>query len=112
MGKKADGGTDSGTAGGDLLSERVAVMHGGVKLSTLAFAVHPYPTLGEINKRVAGNLPGNEDILGQCQKGAQVLLHPERAGVRRRHPLKLDLQRFLGAPTPKAADRSYGRETE
>jgi len=29
---------------------------GGVKLSTLASAVHPYPTLGEINKRVAGNL--------------------------------------------------------
>lgn len=27
----------------------------GVKLSTLASAVHPYPTLGEINKRVAGD---------------------------------------------------------
>jgi pyruvate/2-oxoglutarate dehydrogenase complex dihydrolipoamide dehydrogenase (E3) component len=45
-----------GPQAGDLLSEWVAVMNGKVKLSTLASAVHPYPTLGEINKRVAGNL--------------------------------------------------------
>ncbi len=45
-----------GPQAGDLLSEWVAVMNGNVKLSTLASAVHPYPTLGEINKRVAGNL--------------------------------------------------------
>ncbi len=44
-----------GPQAGDLLSEWVAVMNGNVKLSTLASAVHPYPTLGEINKRVAGN---------------------------------------------------------
>ncbi len=36
-------------------SEWVAVLNGGVKLSTLAGAVHPYPTLAEINKRVIGN---------------------------------------------------------
>ena len=30
-------------------------MGGNVKLPTVASAVHPYPTLGEINKRVAGN---------------------------------------------------------
>ena len=45
-----------GSRAGDLLSEWVVVMNGNVKLSTLASAVHPYPTLGEINKRVAGNL--------------------------------------------------------
>lgn len=44
-----------GPEAGELLAEWVAVMNGGVKLSTLATAVHPYPTLGEINKRVAGN---------------------------------------------------------
>jgi pyruvate/2-oxoglutarate dehydrogenase complex dihydrolipoamide dehydrogenase (E3) component len=44
-----------GPHAGDLVSEWVAVLHGGVKLSTLAGAVHPYPTLGEINKRVVGN---------------------------------------------------------
>ena len=43
-----------GPHAGDLLSEWVAVLNGGVKLSTLAAAVHPYPTLGEINKKVAG----------------------------------------------------------
>lgn len=45
-----------GPQAGDILSEWVAVMNGNVRLSTLASAVHPYPTLGEINKRVAGNL--------------------------------------------------------
>ncbi|HEX2965180.1 MAG TPA: FAD-dependent oxidoreductase [Syntrophorhabdaceae bacterium] len=43
-----------GPRAGDLLSEWVAVMAGKVRLSTLAGAVHPYPTLGEINKQVAG----------------------------------------------------------
>jgi len=44
-----------GPHAGDLLAEWVAVLNGKVRLSTLAAAVHPYPTIGEINKRVAGN---------------------------------------------------------
>ena len=44
-----------GFEAGDLLAEWVAVMNGHVKLSTVASAVHPYPTLSEINKRVAGD---------------------------------------------------------
>jgi pyruvate/2-oxoglutarate dehydrogenase complex dihydrolipoamide dehydrogenase (E3) component len=44
-----------GPHAGDLLSEWVAIMNGNIKLSTIASAVHPYPTLGEINRRVAGN---------------------------------------------------------
>ncbi|MGW8187549.1 MAG: dihydrolipoyl dehydrogenase family protein [Desulfobacterales bacterium] len=43
-----------GPNAGDLLGEWVAILNGKVKLSTLAAAVHPYPTIGEINKRVAG----------------------------------------------------------
>lgn len=43
-----------GIHAGDLLSEWVAVMGGGVKLTALASAVHPYPTLAEANKRVVG----------------------------------------------------------
>jgi len=43
-----------GPGAGELINEWVAVICGKVKLSTLASAVHPYPTLGEINKRVAG----------------------------------------------------------
>lgn len=42
-----------GPHAGELLSEWVAILNGKVKLSTLASAVHPYPTLGETNKRVA-----------------------------------------------------------
>ena len=44
-----------GPRAGDLISEWVAALNGKVKLSTLASAIHPYPTLGEINKRVVGN---------------------------------------------------------
>ena len=42
-----------GPNAGDLLAEWVAVLNGRVKLSTLAAATHPYPTIGEINKKVA-----------------------------------------------------------
>jgi pyruvate/2-oxoglutarate dehydrogenase complex dihydrolipoamide dehydrogenase (E3) component len=44
-----------GPHAGDLISEWVAALNGKVKLATLTAAVHPYPTLGEINKRVVGN---------------------------------------------------------
>jgi len=41
---------------GELINEWVSVLGGGVRLSTLAGAMHPYPTLGELNKRVAGSV--------------------------------------------------------
>jgi len=44
-----------GPRAGDLIGEWVAILNGKVKLSTLAGAIHPYPTLTEINKRVAGS---------------------------------------------------------
>lgn len=44
-----------GPRAGDLLGEWVAILNGKTKLSTLAGAIHPYPTLTEINKRVVGN---------------------------------------------------------
>jgi pyruvate/2-oxoglutarate dehydrogenase complex dihydrolipoamide dehydrogenase (E3) component len=43
-----------GPAAGELIGEWVAAMNGKVKLSTIASSIHPYPTLGEINKKVAG----------------------------------------------------------
>jgi pyruvate/2-oxoglutarate dehydrogenase complex dihydrolipoamide dehydrogenase (E3) component len=43
-----------GPHAGDLLSEWVAIMNGGVGLAKIASAIHPYPTLGEINKKVVG----------------------------------------------------------
>ncbi len=44
-----------GLHAGELISEWVAALNGKVNLSALAGAVHPYPTLAEINKRVVGN---------------------------------------------------------
>jgi len=45
-----------GPQAGNLLSEWVAIMSGGVGLSKIASAIHPYPTLGEINKKVVGSV--------------------------------------------------------
>ncbi len=42
-----------GPRAGDLMGEWVAALNGGVKLSSLAGAIHPYPTLVEINKLVS-----------------------------------------------------------
>lgn len=44
-----------GPSAGELISEWVAVMNGNVKLSAIASAMHPYPTLSEINKKVVGS---------------------------------------------------------
>lgn len=41
---------------GEMLSEWVAALNGGVKLSTIAGSIHPYPTISEINKRVVSSL--------------------------------------------------------
>lgn len=58
-----------GPRAGDLLGEWVAILNGKVKLSTLAAAVHPYPTIGEINKRVAGNYFSPKIFSDKVQKG-------------------------------------------
>jgi pyruvate/2-oxoglutarate dehydrogenase complex dihydrolipoamide dehydrogenase (E3) component len=58
-----------GPRAGDLLGEWVAVLNGGVKNSTLAAAVHPYPTFGEINKRVAGAWLSQKIFSEKIKKG-------------------------------------------
>ena len=58
-----------GPRAGDLISEWVATLNGKVKLATLAGAVHPYPTIGEINKKVAGNLFAPKIFSPTVQKG-------------------------------------------
>jgi len=58
-----------GPHAGDLLAEWVAVLNGKVKLSTLAAAVHPYPTIGEINKKVAGIFFSPKIFSEKVQKG-------------------------------------------
>jgi len=58
-----------GPHGGDLLAEWVAVLNGRVKLTTLAGAIHPYPTFGEINKRVAGSFLSGKIFSDTVKKG-------------------------------------------
>ena len=64
-----------GPNAGDLLAEWVAVLNGKVKLATLAAAVHPYPTIGEINKRVAGNYFSPKIFSEKVQKGLKFFFH-------------------------------------
>ena len=58
-----------GPHAGDLVSEWVAVLNGKVKLSTLAAAVHPYPTIAEINKKVAGTFFTPKIFSDKIKKG-------------------------------------------
>jgi pyruvate/2-oxoglutarate dehydrogenase complex dihydrolipoamide dehydrogenase (E3) component len=64
-----------GPHAGDLLSEWVAVLNGKLKLSTLASAVHPYPTLGEINKRVAGSYLAPKLFSDRIKKGLRLFFN-------------------------------------
>jgi pyruvate/2-oxoglutarate dehydrogenase complex dihydrolipoamide dehydrogenase (E3) component len=45
-----------GAHAGELIHEWIIALSGGVKLSTMAGAVHVYPTLSEISKRAAGRV--------------------------------------------------------
>jgi pyruvate/2-oxoglutarate dehydrogenase complex dihydrolipoamide dehydrogenase (E3) component len=64
-----------GPRAGELISEWVAVLSGGVKLSALASAVHPYPTLAEINKRVVGNYYSKKLFSERVKKTLRFFFH-------------------------------------
>ncbi|GBE05659.1 MAG TPA: mercuric reductase [Nitrospirae bacterium] len=64
-----------GPHAGELLGEWVAVMNGGVKLSKLAAAVHSYPTLAEINKRVVGNFFSGKIFSDKVKKALKFFFH-------------------------------------
>jgi len=76
-----------GPHAGELLNEWVAVLNGKVKLSTLAAAVHPYPTLGEINKRVAGAYLSPKIFSDTIKKGLKFFFHLKgrACGLQTRH---------------------------
>jgi pyruvate/2-oxoglutarate dehydrogenase complex dihydrolipoamide dehydrogenase (E3) component len=59
----------------DLLNEWVAILSGKVKLSTLAAAIHPYPTIGEISKKVAGSYFSPKIFSEKVQKGLKFFFH-------------------------------------
>ncbi len=62
-----------GPHAGDLLAEWVAALNGGVRLSTLAGAIHPYPTFAEINKRVVGSVLSPRLFSGTVRKALKLL---------------------------------------
>ena len=64
-----------GPRAGDLIAEWVAALNGGVKLSTIASAIHPYPTLGEISKRVTGSVFSPKIFSEKVQKGLKLFFN-------------------------------------
>jgi pyruvate/2-oxoglutarate dehydrogenase complex dihydrolipoamide dehydrogenase (E3) component len=62
-----------GPQAGELLGAWSTYFAGGMKLSHLAGAVFPYPTLGEINKRVAGALVGKKLFSEPVRKGLSLI---------------------------------------
>ncbi|MEA3333716.1 MAG: FAD-dependent oxidoreductase, partial [Pseudomonadota bacterium] len=58
-----------GPQAGELLSEWVAIMNGNVGLSKIASAIHPYPTLSEINKKVVGSVFSQKIFSDRVRKG-------------------------------------------
>jgi hypothetical protein len=64
-----------GPQAGELLNEWVAIINGKVRFSTLALAVHPYPTLGEINKRVVGTYFSSKIFSDRIRKGLKLFFH-------------------------------------
>jgi pyruvate/2-oxoglutarate dehydrogenase complex dihydrolipoamide dehydrogenase (E3) component len=57
-----------GAHAGDLIHEWIIAQSGGVKLSTMAGAVHIYPTRAEISKRAAGR-PFADRLFSDTTKG-------------------------------------------
>ncbi|MCG2720433.1 MAG: FAD-dependent oxidoreductase [Thermodesulfovibrionales bacterium] len=64
-----------GPHAGDLISEWVAILNGNTKLSKVASSIHPYPTLGEINKRVAGAYIAPKIFSEKVRKGLRFFFH-------------------------------------
>jgi pyruvate/2-oxoglutarate dehydrogenase complex dihydrolipoamide dehydrogenase (E3) component len=63
----------AGSGAGDLLAEWVAALSGKLPLSTLAQAVHPYPTLAEISKRAASGPLSKKLFSDRVKKGLHFL---------------------------------------
>ncbi len=64
-----------GPSAGELISEWVAIMNAKAKLSTIVSSIHPYPTLGEINKKVIGNLFSKKIYSAKVKKGLKFFFH-------------------------------------
>lgn len=64
-----------GAHAGELIHEWITAINGGLKLSTMAGAIHVYPTLSEISKRAAGNYFTEKLFSDQTKKVLRFLFH-------------------------------------
>lgn len=64
-----------GSVAGESLSQWVGVFNGGVKLSSMAGGVMPYPTFSEINKRVVGKIYGEKLFSDKVRKILRFFFH-------------------------------------
>ena len=64
-----------GPHAGELIHEWITAMNGGVKLSTLAGAIHVYPTLSEISKRAAGSFYSEKLFSDRAKNVLRFLFH-------------------------------------
>jgi pyruvate/2-oxoglutarate dehydrogenase complex dihydrolipoamide dehydrogenase (E3) component len=64
-----------GAHAGELIHEWIVAMNGGVKLSTVAGAIHVYPTLSEISKRAAGSYFAKKLFSKRIKKLLYLLFH-------------------------------------
>ena len=64
-----------GPHGGELLSEWIAALNSKMRLSTMAGAIHPYPTLAEINKRVVGSVLSKKLFSDRVRKTLKLLFN-------------------------------------
>ena len=67
----------AGHHAGELIHEWVAAINGGVKLSTLAGAIHAYPTLAEISKKAAGAYYSEKLFSDRTKKVLRFLFDPK-----------------------------------
>ena len=69
-----------GPHAGELLAEWIAVFNGNLGLSTIAGAIHPYPTLAEINKKVVGAIYSERIFSDKVRKALKFLFHYRGSG--------------------------------
>jgi pyruvate/2-oxoglutarate dehydrogenase complex dihydrolipoamide dehydrogenase (E3) component len=64
-----------GAHAGELIHEWIPAFHGGLRLSTLAGAIHVYPTRSEISKKVAGNYFARKIFSDRTKKVLRFFFH-------------------------------------
>ncbi|TAN41972.1 MAG: mercuric reductase [Nitrospirae bacterium] len=64
-----------GQHAGDLIGEWITAMNGRINLSVMASSVHPYPTLSEINKKIAGNVFSRWIFSERMKKGLKLVFN-------------------------------------